>query len=276
MSDEIDKEYELIETELESKPYVTRFYDVASPLGEILISFFEGDEVTDDLSASFCKSDIRGQTISIHSAETDYLLLLYDSDGFFSEESNVSFSAFALLQVRGKSLYVDILCTSEESRKSGKRYGDAMLKAIESYGKTSGFDAIELDSLDTAFGFYKKMGYTEVGEGVDGTIMRKSLKTGGGRLRLKTLRRSHNKEKKWDAVFEKDGKEKVVPFGQRGYSDFTKHKDTKRRQRYIDRHSGMGEDWKDPTTPGALSRYILWNKKTLRASLRDFKKKFRV
>jgi len=36
-------------------------------------------------------------------------------------------------------------------------------------------------------------------------------------MRLKTLRKSHNKDKKWDAVFEKDGKEKVVPFGQKGY-----------------------------------------------------------
>ena len=32
-------------------------------------------------------------------------------------------------------------------------------------------------------------------------------------MRLKTLRRSHKRDKKWDAVFEKDGKEKVVPFG---------------------------------------------------------------
>ena len=102
-------------------------------------------------------------------------------------------------------------------------------------------------------------------------------KIGGARLRLKTLRKSHKKEKKWDAVFETaEGKTKIVPFGQRGYSDFTKHHDTKRRQRYIDRHSGMGENWKDPATPGALSRFILWNKKTLRASLKDFKQKFHV
>ena len=97
------------------------------------------------------------------------------------------------------------------------------------------------------------------------------------RLRLKTLRRSHNKAKKWDAVFETpEGTTKTVPFGQKGYSDFTKHKDKTRRQRYIDRHSGMGEDWSDPTTPGALSRYILWNKPTLKGSLADFRKRFGV
>jgi hypothetical protein len=93
-------------------------------------------------------------------------------------------------------------------------------------------------------------------------------------MRFKTLRRSRNLEKKWDAVFEKEGKEKVVSFGAKGYSDFTKHKDVTRKARYIKRHSGMGEDWNKPDTPGALSRWILWNKPSLKGSLRDFKKRF--
>ena len=93
-------------------------------------------------------------------------------------------------------------------------------------------------------------------------------------MRFKTLRRSRNPEKKWNAVFEKEGKEKVVSFGAKGYSDFTKHKDVTRKARYIKRHSGMGEDWNKPDTPGALSRWILWNKPSLKGSLRDFKKGF--
>ena len=93
-------------------------------------------------------------------------------------------------------------------------------------------------------------------------------------MRLKTLRRSRNPEKKWDAVFEKEGKEKVVSFGAKGYSDFTKHKNVTRKARYIKRHSGMGEHWSKPDTPGALSRWILWNKPSLKGSLRDFKKRF--
>ena len=95
------------------------------------------------------------------------------------------------------------------------------------------------------------------------------------KLRLKTLRRSHKKEKKWDAIFEKpNGKEKVVSFGARGMSDFTKHKDTRRRSLYLKRHSGMGEHWNQPDTPGALSRWVLWNKPSFKASLSDFKKRF--
>lgn len=93
-------------------------------------------------------------------------------------------------------------------------------------------------------------------------------------MRFKTLRRSRNPEKKWDAVFEKEGKEKVVAFGARGYSDFTKHNDVTRKARYIKRHSGMGEHWNKPDTPGALSRWILWNKPSLKGSLRDFRKRF--
>jgi hypothetical protein len=95
-------------------------------------------------------------------------------------------------------------------------------------------------------------------------------------MRLKTLRRSHKRDKKWDAVFEKDGKEKVVPFGAKGYSDFTKHKNVTRKARYIKRHSGMGEDWRKPDTPGALSRWILWNKSSFRDSVQDFKKRFHL
>lgn len=95
-------------------------------------------------------------------------------------------------------------------------------------------------------------------------------------LRLKAIRKSHVPEKKYDAVFEQNGREFVQPFGQKGYSDFTKHKDVTRRQRYLTRHRGMHEDWSDPTTAGALSRWILWNKPTFKASLADYKRRFRL
>jgi hypothetical protein len=96
-------------------------------------------------------------------------------------------------------------------------------------------------------------------------------------MRLKTIKRSHRADKKWDAVFVKDdGRVKVTPFGQKGYSDYTKHKNKTRKQRYIKRHSGMGEHWNDPTTPGALSRWVLWNKPTFKASVSDYKKRFNL
>jgi hypothetical protein len=95
------------------------------------------------------------------------------------------------------------------------------------------------------------------------------------RLRLKSLKRSHNPAKKFDATFEfPDGHTKTTSFGARGMSDFTKHKDVTRRNRYLQRHGRMGEDWADPTTAGALSRWVLWNKPSFKASLADYKRRF--
>lgn len=109
-------------------------------------------------------------------------------------------------------------------------------------------------------------------------LLRSSKKMPSSRkLRLKTVRRSHRPEKKWDAVFIKEnGKEKVVSFGAAGMSNYTKHKNATRKQRYIQRHSGMGESWNKPDTPGALSRWILWNKTGFRESVADFKRRFGV
>ena len=79
-----------------------------------------------------------------------------------------------------------------------------------------------------------------------------------------------NDPHKYKAVFD-DGK--IVKFGATGYSDFTKHHDEARKERYIERHRGK-EDWLNPMSRGALSRYILWNKKSVSASLADYKSRF--
>ena len=96
------------------------------------------------------------------------------------------------------------------------------------------------------------------------------------KLRLVTIRKSHRKEKKFDAIFDKEGRKKVVSFGARGMSDYTKHKDKTRRARYLKRHSGMGEHWDQPDTPGALSRWVLWNKPSLQGSIADFKRRYNL
>lgn len=90
------------------------------------------------------------------------------------------------------------------------------------------------------------------------------------KLELIAITKSPKNGKKLRAIFS-DGKR--VDFGASGYSDYTIHKDDDRKERYINRHRSR-ENWNDPQTPGALSRYILWNKKTLRSSILDYKKKF--
>ena len=68
-------------------------------------------------------------------------------------------------------------------------------------------------------------------------------------------------------------KVKTTHFGQAGARDYTMHKDPERKKRYIERHE-KNENWNDPTSAGALSRWILWNKPTKTESIKDYKKKF--
>ena len=85
----------------------------------------------------------------------------------------------------------------------------------------------------------------------------------------KIISKSKNPDKKYDARI--DGK-KTVSFGSAQHSDFTKHKDPERKQRYLDRHK-KNENWSDPTTAGYLSRWILWAKPTIEESIKDLNKR---
>jgi hypothetical protein len=88
------------------------------------------------------------------------------------------------------------------------------------------------------------------------------------------IKKSTNTKKKYMAVFYEDKKKiKTTHFGAAGYSDYTKHKDNQRKKRYMSRHRTR-ENWSNPMTAGALSRYILWNKPSLRESINDYKKRF--
>ena len=84
--------------------------------------------------------------------------------------------------------------------------------------------------------------------------------------------RSTKKIKKHDARI--DGT-KIVSFGQKGASAFTKHEDLHRRGQYIDRHHAR-EDWtkSGAKAAGFYSKHVLWNKPSLKASIDDINKKF--
>jgi len=89
------------------------------------------------------------------------------------------------------------------------------------------------------------------------------------------IKKSTNSAKKYMAIFYQDGKKiKTTHFGAAGMSDYTKHKNKSRKKRYMNRHRTR-ENWNNPMTAGALSRWILWNKPTLKASIDDYKKKFK-
>ena len=86
------------------------------------------------------------------------------------------------------------------------------------------------------------------------------------------LSRSTRKGKKFMVTFE-DGKK--IHFGADGSADYTIHKDPKRKERYIKRHQ-KNENWNDPRTAGFWSRWLLWNKPTIRGSKIDISRKFNI
>lgn len=102
------------------------------------------------------------------------------------------------------------------------------------------------------------------------TSPKQSRKT--GKLKLLKIVRSPRPEKKLRAYFS-DGTH--TDFGAAGYSDFTVHKDPERRSRYDSRHKRR-EYWNSPKTAGSLSKWVLWNKPSLKASITDYKKRFNL
>ena len=74
-------------------------------------------------------------------------------------------------------------------------------------------------------------------------------------------------------IMTKSGKH--IYFGAVGYSDFTIHKDPDRKQRYINRHD-KNENWTKSgiDSAGFWSRWLLWNKPTIKSSYEDIKKRF--
>ena len=99
--------------------------------------------------------------------------------------------------------------------------------------------------------------------------------------------------KKFNAVFA-DGSS--VKFGQKGYSDYTIHKDPLRMARYVARHGGKPTKYTNPTkvdsvmlsrrsstkenwgtggikSPGFWSMWLLWSKPTLRGAISYMERK---
>lgn len=94
-------------------------------------------------------------------------------------------------------------------------------------------------------------------------------------MKLLELKKSTNPKKKYMAVFIKDtGRTKTTHFGDATAEDYTQHHDKARRVNYLSRHAAT-ENWADPTTAGALSRWLLWgNSTSFSENLRSFKSRF--
>lgn len=91
-------------------------------------------------------------------------------------------------------------------------------------------------------------------------------------MKLIGILNSTRKNKRFLAIFDLDGEFKAVNFGDNRYQSYIDHHDEKRKSNYKARH--QHDNLNDPTSPGALSWYLLWNKHTLQDSIVNFKKKF--
>ena len=66
----------------------------------------------------------------------------------------------------------------------------------------------------------------------------------------------------------------TIHFGAYPYSDFLQSQDEERKRLYRLRHADDKID--DLTKAGAWSWHLLWNKNTLRKSIKDMEKKFNI
>ena len=93
-------------------------------------------------------------------------------------------------------------------------------------------------------------------------------------MKLLSVKKSTSKGKKFMALFDKNGEEKLVHFGATGYLDYTIGATDKQRRLYRIRHSS-GEN-APPDTPNALSYHILWNTTSRTKNIELYKKKYNV
>ena len=87
------------------------------------------------------------------------------------------------------------------------------------------------------------------------------------------LKRSNKPDKKYMVKVDN----KTIHFGLKNASDFTKNKDPERKNRYIARHKKR-ENWTKSgiKTPGFWSKHILWNKPTIRESIKNTENRFNI
>lgn len=97
---------------------------------------------------------------------------------------------------------------------------------------------------------------------------------------LVELVKANDKKHKWEVKLYNTETKKMntVKFGAYGMEDYTIHKDEKRKQLYIQRHSGMGEDWTKTgiNTAGWWAYHLLWSKPSIEESLKTLIKKFKI
>lgn len=88
---------------------------------------------------------------------------------------------------------------------------------------------------------------------------------------------SDKTDKRFKAVFKKEGKTKTIHFGQKGAFTYIDKAPLKIKVAYLARHSKNNENWNIPDTAGSLSRWIIWGpSNSVNKNISEFKKKFKL
>ena len=66
---------------------------------------------------------------------------------------------------------------------------------------------------------------------------------------------------------------KTIHFGAKGYESYIDHQDPKRRSNYISRHSNEDHSRSNIMSPAFMSRWVLWEKPTLKGAVAHLNKK---
>lgn len=95
-------------------------------------------------------------------------------------------------------------------------------------------------------------------------------------VKLISVKREPHNGKEFVARFRmSNGREKLTRFGTSSNFLLNKAKTEQDRQAYIARHR-VRENFANPTSAGALSRYILWHTRSLRQNVADYRKRFNL
>ena len=85
------------------------------------------------------------------------------------------------------------------------------------------------------------------------------------------LTKSWRMHKKWVVLM---ADTPPIHFGDVRYSDYLLHSDDERKRQYLARH--QHQDWTNPRTAAFWSRFVSWNRPTMRESLREIKQLFDI
>ena len=92
---------------------------------------------------------------------------------------------------------------------------------------------------------------------------------------IKIIKLKRGSKLKYQAIFQNNNKIIKRMFGRMNVIDYTMHKNIKRRNRYIKKYKIKLQS-NNPTSSSYLSIYLLFQKKSLKSAIKDFKRRLVV